>query len=310
MARDIHSSLFLNNHYHYLLKDILNAPEELNQRTNTKVKALPNRVLRYEIDDCIPMINSRRMFPASAMAELIWTLSGTKDLTWLQQHTKMWDGFANEENEIEASYGYRWREQFGRDQIQELINALVADPSDRQCFVSAWDNAKDGLGNRWTTNVPCPTSFTINIIDYHVNINVNLRSSDAIVGLPYDTLMYTLLLIVITNQLNTQGMNLSYGSVMLNLAHVHIYEPHYEMAHELIDNYEHWLDHRKNDFCYDVQDLSFNIQPINWAFLTIENATNNPDAMLSMFKRMLAERDSKRPNGNKWPVCFKPEVIK
>ena len=103
----VEANQLYNFHYHSLLQDILNAEEIYNQRTGTKIKALPNRVIGYSIRRTLPLINSRKMFPVTAFAELCWTLSGVRDLAWLQQYTKMWNEFANENNEVEVAYGYR-----------------------------------------------------------------------------------------------------------------------------------------------------------------------------------------------------------
>jgi thymidylate synthase len=245
------------------------------------------------------------MFPVTAMAELIWTLSGVKELDWLQQHTKMWDDFKNEENQIEASYGYRWRHQFERDQILAMLDALVKDPSDRQCVVMAWDNGKDGLGNRWTSNVPCPIGFIVNIIEGKVNITLMLRSSDAIVGLPYDMMMYSLLLILVTHELQMRGLNVRYGNITAILSHVHIYQPHYEIAESLVESARTWQNLAMDSYMYSVQDLNFNHQAINWRLLNISNAIENPDTSLELFKAIVNDQIPKIK-----PTHFKPEIIK
>lgn len=295
-----HSSLY-NKDYHSLLDVVLEQPEELNERTHTRIKALPGLNIGYQITDTLPLINTRKMFPVTAFAELCWTLSGERKLDWLQQHTKMWDGFKNDNNEVEAAYGYRWREMFGRDQLKEGLNALLKDPSDRQIFISAWDNSRDGLGNRWTTNVPCPTSFTLNIIDNKLNLSVFLRSSDMIVGLPYDMMMYGLLLIVCTNELKQRGLlNLQYGQVSAHLAHGHIYEPHYDIARMMISDY--------NKENMVKQDLDLTSLPILWRLLTVQNIIDDPDTAMRIFKDCAIQG---YPTENRvYPPLYKPEVIK
>lgn len=294
-----------NYHYHSLLQDILDGTEMENQRTGTKIKALPNRTIGYSIGSTLPLINTRKMFPVTAFAELCWTLSGSRDLTWLQQHTKMWNDFANDNNEVEAAYGYRWRSMFGRDQLCDAIKALIDDPSDRQIFISAWDNSKDGLGNRWTTNVPCPTCFSLNIINNKLNLTLFLRSSDTIVGLPYDMLMYSLLLIVVTNELRKFYPNLQYGRIDAMLSHAHIYEAHYGIANSLINNA---LDISKEDSQnYIIQDIDLNNCPMLWALQTITNIINDPDTAMIMFKDCLYSQFNGK---QKFPPMYKPEIIK
>ena len=290
-----------NFHYHALLRDILNAEEIENQRTGTKIKALPNRVIGYSIGSTLPLINSRKMFPVTAFAELCWTLSGVRDLEWLQQHTKMWDDFANANNEVEAAYGFRWRHMFGRDQLLTAIEALKKDPSDRQIFISAWDNGKDGLGNRWTSNVPCPTCFSMNIINNKLNLTLFLRSSDTIVGLPYDMLMYSLLAIVVTNELRLKYPELRPGSIAAILSHAHIYEAHYDIAQNLIMNA------KEMGKSYVVQDLDLNNCAMLWRLQTVSNIIADPNTAMIMFKDCIySQFDGKQ----KFPPMYKPEIIK
>lgn len=290
-----------NFHYHALLQDILNAEEIGNQRTGTKIKAIPNRVIGYSIGSTLPLINSRKMFPVTAFAELCWTLSGVKELDWLQQHTKMWNDFANDKNQVEAAYGFRWRHMFGRDQLLTAIEALKKDPSDRQIFISAWDNSKDGLGNRWTSNVPCPTCFSINIINNRVNLTLFLRSSDTIVGLPYDMLMYSLLLLVVTNELNQTYHTLQTGNICAILSHAHIYEAHYDIAENLIQTA------KERNENYIVQDIDLSACSILWKLQTITNIIDDPNTAMLLFKDCLAYQFGEK---QKFPPMYKPEIIK
>lgn len=298
-----------NFHYHCLLQDILYQEEMNNQRTNTRIKALPNRVIGYSLQDVLPLINTRKMFPVTAFAELCWTLSGSRKLDWLQKYTKMWNDFANENNEVEAAYGYRWRHMFGRDQLLDGIKALKKDPSDRQVYISAWDNGRDGLGNHWASNVPCPTSFCVNIINNKVNMTVFLRSSDAIVGLPYDMLMYSLLLVVITNEIRATNPKLRLGRIDAMLSHVHIYAAHYDIAEELIKNAQA-IDEAQPEK-YHIQDLNFDDAAILWQFMSVSEIIKRPDGAMELFKEILQQQKniSWPPKSN--PLKhYKPEIIK
>jgi len=181
------------NWYQELLFKAMKGNEHVNNRTKVKVRALPNYLVSFDLEDKVPMPGTRRIFPHVAAVELAWTLSGEKKIEWISKYTKMWDLFA-EDGEIKAAYGYRWRRGFGRDQLFTAIEALKEDPSDRQIVVMAWDNSKDGLGNRHALNVPCPIGFIINIINGKLNMLVMLRSSDIVMGLPYDILNYSFLL--------------------------------------------------------------------------------------------------------------------
>lgn len=281
-----------NKQYLSLLNEILESELEYNTRTKTNIKAISNKTIKYDINKYIPVIGFRKIYPITAFAELCWTLSGEKKIDWLQKYTKMWDKFANNRNEIEAAYGYRWRYMFNRDQIKELILTLSNDPSNRQCFVSAWDNSKDGLGNIWTSNVPCPTSFCVNIINNKLNMSLFIRSSDVVVGLPYDCLMYSILLVVIYNSLKKSINNLLLGNFMVILSHAHIYEPHFNIVNKMV------LETFNNS-----QYIS--LDNILWDNITIDSIRENPDYNLDIFKEIIRDNSNKTANIKN----FKPEII-
>jgi len=207
--------------------------EEVNQRTNNRIRADAHRQISIPIKTYIPVVGARHIYPTSAAAELAWCIIGDKNISWLQQYTKMWDKFVNENNEIDAAYGWRWQYKFGRNQIEQAIKALKKDPTNRQVVVMAWDPSIDGLGNNWTKNVPCPIGFMLNIIDNKLNLSMFLRSSDVIVGLAYDSIFYALLLVAFANELNVE-----YGKYTIFLNHAHIYEKHYDIAKQMIKNYD------------------------------------------------------------------------
>lgn len=214
--------------YRNLLIWIMASEEEVNERTGRKVRVgrggtsfrvdLSNRIL--------PTCGLRKTFPKSAAAETAWYLAGTQDVTWMRQHAPFWDKFVEADGKtIKSAYGYRWREHFGRDQIDLAILALKKDPSDRRVYVSAWDPAEDGLGKGGQRNVPCPVSFTLSITDKQLHSTLTIRSSDVVVGLPYDVMGHAFLLDSIAASL---GVDL--GVMQVSLAHAHIYEDHYEIA--------------------------------------------------------------------------------
>lgn len=226
--------------YEDLLKQVMNhGVTELNARTGAHVRALPNQVVEIDCGIALPTCGLRRVFPHVAAAELAWTLSGKKSIQWLVNYTKMWNNFQEEDGTIEAAYGYRWRTHFKRDQLFQAIDALRQDRSSRQVVVLAWDPAEDGLMARKKKNVPCPLGFSINIIGNKLNMGVYVRSSDLVVGLPYDVMHYALLLDAIREELamtTADWRDLVRGSLMMTLTHAHVYDQHFDLAWRMLDN--------------------------------------------------------------------------
>jgi thymidylate synthase len=66
---------------------------------------------------------------------------------------------------------------------------------------------------------------------------VYVRSSDVIVGLPYDVMHYALLLDIVYEELVGRmplGSNLARGSLLMTLAHAHVYDRHFDLAWKML----------------------------------------------------------------------------
>ena len=226
---------FFDEQYMALLRRIYNEGYiEFNARTQTEIKALPQRTLVFNLINHIPVIGARKIFPHVAAAELAWTLLGTQDTAFIKEYSKMWTKFEDEPGKVIPAYGYRWRHHFGRDQLQGAIDALKKDRSNRQVWVTAWDAAQDGLDNiGHYKNVPCPLGFMLNTIGNKLNMTVVIRSSDTIVGLPYDVMMYTFLLCALSKSIGVPA-----GKIFFVLNHAHIYANHYDIAERMLRSYD------------------------------------------------------------------------
>ena len=194
-----------NANYWYLLYNISKGQLETNQRTKTRILISPHpEHITLDCREGLPILGNRKYFPHIAAAELAWQYEGTKYAKLIMDYApKLWSKFLVDEK-VEAAYGYRWRKHFGRDQLKLAIEALRADPTNRQVHISAWDPGSDGLGqkqSRGVKNLPCPTSFTLSLSSY-LNCSVHIRSSDVMIGLPYDMMCYGLLLLTVAKELN------------------------------------------------------------------------------------------------------------
>lgn len=181
-------------------------------------------------DRRLPVCGIRRTYPKSAAAEVAWFLQGRKEVDFIRKYAPLWDKFVEDDGRtVAGAYGHRWRNHFGRDQVWDAVTALVANPSDRRIFISAWDPAEDGLG-RPSKNVPCPVGFTLSITNGRLNSTLLIRSSDVFVGLPYDVMGHALLMQAVRCSLEALGLSVELGSMQVSLAHPHLYDVHREMA--------------------------------------------------------------------------------
>ncbi len=218
--------------YKSLLKDIIdNGRKEVNTRTGHETAALPGLTFSLDIEkDGFPLLSLRKIPIKLFIAEQIWFISGArKPEIFLRNFTKIWDDFSNPGDVVTVAYGYRWRRHFGRDQIKLLVDLLTKDPSSRQAVIVTWDPASDGLGGVSKSNVPCPFTFTVNIIGGRLNLLNVVRSNDMILGFPHDVAGFALLQCILAQKLGVKP-----GIYTHTIANAHIYDIHYGAAREMI----------------------------------------------------------------------------
>jgi thymidylate synthase len=95
--------------------------------------------------------------------------------------------------------------------------------------VVTWDPKDDGYGGTPKKNVPCPYTFTVNIIGCRLNLHNIIRSNDMMLGCPFDTFGFSLLMMTLAQKLGVRP-----GIYTHTISNAHIYDNHYEGALELI----------------------------------------------------------------------------
>ncbi|HVM73462.1 MAG TPA: thymidylate synthase [Candidatus Paceibacterota bacterium] len=218
--------------YQEMLKRIVKeGVRELNRRTGHETAAIPG--LHFSIDiekEGFPLLTLRKIPVKMFVAEQIWFISGArKPADFLREFTKIWDVFTNPADIVTVAYGYRWRKHFGRDQLALLIKLLKADSSSRHGVVVTWDPASDGLGGTGRKNVPCPYTFTVNIINGRLNLHNIVRSNDMVLGFPSDVAGFALLQTMLAQKLGVRP-----GVYSHSISNAHIYDNQYNAAQELI----------------------------------------------------------------------------
>jgi len=217
--------------YQSAIRRILNEGiEEKNERTGYKVKAVPG--LTFQVDFGFPLLTLRKTPIKMFIAEQIWFLTGSQNPDdFVSRHTKIWEEFREDDGNVAAAYGYRWRHFFGRDQITSLVDLLKKDPSSRHGVIVTWDPADDGLGTGTKKkNVPCPYTFTVNIIGNKLHFHNIIRSNDMMLGCPTDVAGFVFLQYLLAAKLRVKP-----GVYTHSVSNAHIYENHYEQAYELLE---------------------------------------------------------------------------
>ena len=189
--------------------------------------------MHFSIDiekEGFPLLTLRKIPIQMFVAEQIWFISGArKPADFLRDFTKIWDNFTNPADVVTVAYGYRWRKHFGRDQLGLLIDLLKKDPSSRHAVVVTWDPASDGLGGTKKANVPCPYTFTINIIGGRLHFHNMVRSNDMVLGFPSDVAGFALLQCILA-----QKLGYAPGVYSHSISNAHVWDNQYDAAKELL----------------------------------------------------------------------------
>jgi thymidylate synthase len=210
--------------------------QEFNRRTGYYTKIITGVAQTFRPAEEFPLLTLRKIPIKLFVAEMIWYLQGTKELSFFQKFSRIWDDFKDDDgNTVSTSYGYRWRSFFARDQIAGLIELLEKDPSSRHGVVVTWDPNSDGLNSPPKKNVPCVPIWTVNIVGGELHLHFLFRSQDVMLGLPHDIAGFALLQMILAQRLGVKPGLLHYSG-----SNVHIYENHFKQAEELLNrHHEH-----------------------------------------------------------------------
>lgn len=127
-----------------IVRDILDNGNQVSDRTGTGTISVFGRSIRHNYKDGFPLLTTKKMFTKGIIGELLWFLKGTEDASFLVENKiKIWDAWMEDgncgEKILPHTYGVKWRNFDGVDQIQRLIDDINKNPSSRRHVVSAWD---------------------------------------------------------------------------------------------------------------------------------------------------------------------------
>ena len=209
---------------------------------NGTVLTLPEPLL---VTVCYPLKRvltdpTRCANPFFHVMEFVWMMAGSDKLEWIQQYNKGFKQYAEEDGRFHGAYGYRWREHFCLDQIQQAVEMLRRDPSDRRVVIGMWDPETDMGAQK--KDLPCNTHIYLRIVDEELDFTVCNRSNDVIWGMTGANAVHmTMLQELMANAL---GVDVGKYRVFTNNAHVYTELPNVEKmletTHTLHVNYVGW----------------------------------------------------------------------
>lgn len=151
--------------YLHLMNDVYKKGKVKTDRTGTGTTSVFGRSMRFDIrHGIIPLLTTKKMHIPSIVHEIIWYLSGTGNIKYLQENgVRIWNEWADANGDLGPVYGHQWRncvkydieewdnpsdeplfyvKETGIDQIAQVIETLKTNPDSRRILVNAWNVAE------------------------------------------------------------------------------------------------------------------------------------------------------------------------
>lgn len=170
-------------------------------------------------------LEQRKWSPALAVAELAWHIRGDTDVEALAFYTPRWREFADIDGKVRGScYGARIFDplRLGGSQWVNVRRLLIEDRFSRRAVLNF--RVEEDV-SRNTNDVSCTNTLQFMVRDNQLHAFANMRSNDAIWGVPYDMFLFSCLQELMAVELGVElGRYHHYASSM------HIYERHFDLA--------------------------------------------------------------------------------
>jgi len=229
--------------YQDLLKSILERGAEHEDRTGVGTISHFGYQTRFDLRAGFPLVTTKRVPFRWIAEELFWFLSGdTNEANLRARGVDIWKEWADAEHtqrfgreagDLGPVYGYLWRsfggrypERDGLDQIARLVREIHDNPNSRRLIVTGWDpRVADEVDLP-----PCHTLFQFKVERGRtLHCQLYQRSADAFLGVPFNIASYALL----THML-AHVCGLEVGEFVYTLGDYHIYRNHFPQVKELL----------------------------------------------------------------------------
>jgi thymidylate synthase len=213
-----------NINWQGLLHVIMERGQQANPR-GQKTKELLGIKSIINMNTPVITIAERRLGYKFMAAEAAWIMSGDNRVSSIQPFSKAIGNFSDDGILFFGAYGPKIR-----DQLAHVLQSLVADQDSRQAVMTIWRQ-----NPRASKDIPCTISCQFMIREGFLHCFMNMRSSDAWLGVPYDWFNFSMLSAGIALLLREKGIDVKLGNLHFYAASQHLYETNWEGAEQCQD---------------------------------------------------------------------------
>lgn len=176
------------------------------------------------------LLTTKHVAWKAAVKEMYWIYimqsNKVKDLQDMNVH--VWDQWIKEDGTIGPAYGaIISKPTFGyKNQLEYVIETLKKDPNSRRVMINLWDI--DSLPEMALT--PCCYNVIFNILDGKLYMQLNIRSSDVALGLPFNIFQFQVLHKLIAHECKVEPANM-----IVMISNLHYYDRHEEKLLNQVD---------------------------------------------------------------------------
>ena len=177
----------------------------------------------FHYETAFPVINAtnRGINYKFMAAEAAYILQGRNDVEYLGNVLPHFERYSDDGEYQAGAYGPPFL-----DQIPYVLDCLGKDETSRQAVISIWRPRPYA-----SRDIPCTLTMQFLIRKERLHTIVNMRSSDAYMGLIYDTFCFAMMSSVIAASMET-----NLGETWINAGSSHLYERDWTNAAKLIQD--------------------------------------------------------------------------
>ena len=238
----------IDQFYANLVRHVLNTGVKKTDRTGVGTIGIFGGSVMFDLSEYFPIVSLKQTNWKSSFKEMVWFLSGEcSNVAGLNKlNSKLWDNWADENGNLGPVYGVQWREWQSPakwfagewipgeqiDQLARLLDGLKNNPYSRRLIVEGWN-----VGELPDMALPpCHKSFQCVVTPPEtpddrptLNLSMELRSSDVMLGLPFNIAQYAFL-----THLLAKSADMWVGKLQVTFRDVHIYSNHVDGAREML----------------------------------------------------------------------------